>query len=114
MSDSGTFGVILPAAGSGTRFGGGDKLLLELGGKTVLQRSLGLFLDRPEVVCIVVVTGADRIGPYREHLGNPSRVDFVMGGAERWESVMNGLRHLAGLASPPTFVAVHDAARPLC
>jgi 2-C-methyl-D-erythritol 4-phosphate cytidylyltransferase len=108
-----TFAVIVPAAGSGKRFGGGDKLLAELGGESVLRRSVRLFASREDVGRVVVVTGADRIAAYRQHLGE-GKVGFVVGGAERWESVLNGLRHLAGLAGAERYVGVHDAARPLC
>ncbi|HVX83722.1 MAG TPA: 2-C-methyl-D-erythritol 4-phosphate cytidylyltransferase [Phycisphaerae bacterium] len=110
------FGVVIPAAGSGTRFarggGAGDKLLVDLCGRTVLQRAVGLFAGHPAVGAIVVVTGAERMGAYEEHLRGvagavPLRV--VEGGAERWQSVMRGLAALKGVG----FVAVHDAARPL-
>jgi 2-C-methyl-D-erythritol 4-phosphate cytidylyltransferase len=36
----------------------------------------------------------------------------VHGGAERFHSVLNGLRALAGHAAPGDWVLVHDAARP--
>ena len=108
------FAVILPAAGSGSRFGG-DKLLVDLAGQSVLRRSVRLFTSRADVSHIVLVTTAERMAPYREHLaGEARRVAFVAGGAQRWQSVLNGLRHLAGLADVPAFVGIHDAARPLC
>jgi 2-C-methyl-D-erythritol 4-phosphate cytidylyltransferase len=108
------FSVILPAAGSGSRFGGGDKLLTEIGGKSVLRRSFELFAWRKDVARIVIVTAAERMEGYREHLGNPGRLSMVAGGSERWESVVNGLRFLAGGEGVPRFVGIHDAARPLC
>ena len=114
------FAVILPAAGTGSRFGG-DKLLADLAGKSVLQRSVRLFTQRADVSHIVVVTSADRIETYSAHLGaEGERVAWVEGGAQRWQSVLNGLRYLAGVfaALPedkrPGYVGVHDAARPLC
>lgn len=109
------FGVILPAAGSGTRFGGGDKLLMDLAGQSVLQRSVSLFAGRPDVREFIIVTAPERFDAYRQHLADIRReIHFVPGGRERWESVMSGLHALAGLPDPPEFVAVHDAARPLC
>ena len=108
------FAVILPAAGAGSRFGG-DKLLSDLAGRSVLQRSVRLFTSRAEVTHLVVVTGKERIAAYREHLKEESgRVDFVIGGAQRWQSVLHGLRHLATLPDMPAWVGIHDAARPLC
>ncbi|HVS71322.1 MAG TPA: 2-C-methyl-D-erythritol 4-phosphate cytidylyltransferase [Phycisphaerae bacterium] len=110
------FGVVIPAAGSGTRFarggGAGDKLLVDLCGRTVLQRAVGLFAGHPAVGAIVVVTGAERMAAYEEHLRGvvgAAPLTVVEGGAERWQSVMRGLAALKGVR----FVAVHDAARPL-
>ncbi len=113
------FAVILPAAGTGTRFGG-DKLLVDLAGQSVLQRSLRLFTTRQDVTHVVIVTGKERLELYREHLAReiaeagPRRVELVIGGAQRWQSVLNGLKHLAGLPDMPAWVGIHDAARPLC
>lgn len=108
------FAVILPAAGSGTRFGG-DKLLVDLCGQSVLQRSVRLFTSRADVTHVVVVTAAARMEAYRDHLGtDASKVALVAGGAQRWQSVLNGLRHLATLPDMPAWVGIHDAARPLC
>jgi 2-C-methyl-D-erythritol 4-phosphate cytidylyltransferase len=111
-----SFAILLPAAGSGTRFGG-DKLLADLCGRTVLQRAVSLFASRNDVAMILIVTAADRFDPYKEHLGSivPPRVPlhFTAGGRERWESVLFGLRYLTKLTNAATHVAIHDAARPL-
>ncbi len=114
------FAVILPAAGSGTRFGqtggAGDKLLTDIGGRSVLQRSVGAFARRPDVEVIMIVTARDRFESYRDHLkgiAEGERLLMVEGGRERWESVVFGLRALAGRKQVARFVAVHDAARPL-
>jgi len=125
------FAVILPAAGTGSRFGGGDKLLAPLTDpaaqsppESVLQRTFNLFARHPDVSIILIVTAPDRFEPYRAHLAENStapksgdllgRLAFAPGGRERWESVLFGLRHLAALSAAPEFVAIHDAARPLC
>jgi 2-C-methyl-D-erythritol 4-phosphate cytidylyltransferase len=116
MHSSPDFGVVIPAAGSGSRFGGGDKLLVDLSGETVLHRAARLFADHVAVAAIIVVTAPDRIAPYQQHLADlaPGRsLRVVEGGRERWESVMLGLRALAAIPAAPRFVAVHDAARPL-
>jgi len=116
MNTNPTFGVVLPAAGSGARFGGGDKLLMDLAGRTVLERSVALFAARENVRKIVIVTAPNRFEPYRRQLAamiEPERLAFVAGGRERWESVFFGLRHLAAMENSPDFAAVHDAARPL-
>jgi 2-C-methyl-D-erythritol 4-phosphate cytidylyltransferase len=110
------FAAVLPAAGSGTRFGSGDKLLAPLGPCSALQRSVLLFVARPDIAQVVIVTAPERFDAYRQHLAaalSPdqlARLTFTPGGRERWESVLHGLRAVdAALA----FVAVHDAARPL-
>jgi 2-C-methyl-D-erythritol 4-phosphate cytidylyltransferase len=114
-----SFTVILPAAGNGTRFGSsggaGDKLMVDIGGSSVLQHSVAAFSQRADVVSIVIVTGPDRFSPYQGHLVSKvfdGKVTFVEGGRERWESVMFGLRQASALGGA-RYVAVHDAARPL-
>ncbi len=106
------FSVILPAAGSGNRFGG-DKLLADLCGRTVLARTVELFASRPDVEALVIATNPDRFSAYRTAV-SPERfrvpIHFTSGGVERWDTVYNAL------SSPMVstdFVAIHDAARPL-
>ncbi len=118
--------MILPAAGSGSRYaadgGGSDKLLADIVGQSVLQRSVGLFATRRDVGLIVIVTARERLDAYRQHLqsilgGSASAADrrlrFVAGGRERWESVLLGLRALKAEQHHAHYVAIHDAARPL-
>jgi 2-C-methyl-D-erythritol 4-phosphate cytidylyltransferase len=109
------FAAILPAAGRSARFGGGrDKLLEPVGGRSVIARSVGAFLARADVGCVVLPTNQrDRIEPVLQDLGAGAvdpRVVFCAGGASRAASVLAALR-----AVPARFewVAVHDAARPL-
>ncbi len=94
-------GVVLVAAGAGTRFGG-PKAFVELEGRSLLERSAEPFEGFPDRV--VVVRDEDR--PLIRLPG--WRV--VAGGARRRDSVKAGLEALA----PTTrFVLIHDAARPL-
>lgn len=104
-----TIGVIIAAAGRGTRLGTArPKPLLVLGGETLLARSLRVFLAYPGVASIVVVVSDPEA--FRLALGDlDRRVRLVAGGAERQDSVRAGLRALA----PTDLVLVHDAARPL-
>ncbi len=106
------FTVVLPAAGSGNRFGG-DKLLADLCGRTVLARTVELFASRSDVAALVIATNPDRFAAYRATV-SPDRfgvpIHFTPGGVERWDTVYNAL------SSPivsTDFVAIHDAARPL-
>ncbi len=48
-------GVVVAAAGSGTRLGRGSKALVRLNGRTTLARAVQLFLGLDEVSRIVVV-----------------------------------------------------------
>jgi len=94
-------GVILVAAGEGSRFGG-PKALVELAGKTLLERSataLGSFADRVAVLRAPDLDRADLPG-----------WTLVAGGARRRDSVAAGL---AALRPGSGIVLVHDAARPL-
>ena len=110
------FAVILPAAGSSTRFGGGSKLLAPLAdGLPVIARTLERFLSRDDVKLIVVATSAggqrfaDVPATLEQMLRDP-RVRRCDGGPSRAESVRNAL---ALVPADLEWVAVHDAARPL-
>ena len=54
-------GVIVAAAGSGSRLGRGSKALVRLNGRTTLARVLELFLALDEVDRIVVVGPPSRL-----------------------------------------------------
>ena len=53
--------AILVAAGSSSRMDGQDKLLAELGGMTVLERSALAFEQNDRISELVVVTRTDRL-----------------------------------------------------
>lgn len=102
--------VIIPAAGSGKRVGGGTaKQFLPLRGVPVLVRTVSLFAASPLVdEIIVVASDLERTAELVGHLPKVTRI--VEGGAERQESVYKGLEQVT---ARPRIVAVHDAARPL-
>ncbi|MBK9384397.1 MAG: 2-C-methyl-D-erythritol 2,4-cyclodiphosphate synthase [Planctomycetes bacterium] len=106
--------AIVPAAGSGTRFGAGrNKTLLLLEGEPLIAHVVRALGADPRVVEIVLVGKAAE----REELlraatrGCAPRVAlrWAAGGAERRDSVRNGLE-----AADPTseILLVHDGARP--
>ncbi len=104
--------AILVAAG-GSRRMGFDKLAADLGGESVLVRSLLALAACPEVAEIRVATAPEKVGAVTEsarRLRIATFVEAVPGGAERHLSV-----HAALERSDRTcpLVAVHDAARPL-
>lgn len=100
--------AILVAAGSSRRMGF-DKLAADLAGKPVLLRTLEAFAAAPSIDAIVIVGPAERCAELLE-MPWPKPVVRVDGGAERQESVANGL---AAVPAGTQVVAVHDAARPL-
>ena len=106
------FGAVLLAAGNSTRMGGSrSKVLEELGGRPALCRSLEV-LDRCPLIgeiCLVCreQDRADML-PLTSGLKTPVRV--VPGGAQRQDSVEQGVEALTG---PWEYVAIHDGARPL-
>lgn len=112
-------GIVVVAAGSGTRLGAGlPKAFARLAGRPLLRHALDR-VDRfrtavgpPGAVALVVVippamaTGfADR---YRSDLALGDDVAVVAGGTERGDSVLIGLR---ALPADVEIVLVHDAAR---
>jgi 2-C-methyl-D-erythritol 4-phosphate cytidylyltransferase/2-C-methyl-D-erythritol 2,4-cyclodiphosphate synthase len=103
-------GVIIVAGGRGQRVGGPiPKQLIDLGGRTVLQRSVAAFDAHPSVARIVVVLPADLVASGARLAGTSSRCTFVAGGERRQDSVRAGLDALADDAD---VVLIHDAARP--
>jgi 2-C-methyl-D-erythritol 4-phosphate cytidylyltransferase len=105
--------LVMPAAGAGRRFGTPlPKQYAQLMGRTVIEWSLAPFLDDrrcPEVVVAV--------GPEDEHWPRlasrlPRTVHTVTGGAQRSQSVRQGLAALEGRAAADDWVLVHDAVRP--
>lgn len=106
-------GVVIPAAGRSTRFGLGDKISQDVGGRPMLLRAVELFAKRDEVGAIVVAAPPDSLEEFRERWGTQlgfHGARIVAGGTvERWETVRNAL---AAVPEDCTHVAVHDAARP--
>jgi 2-C-methyl-D-erythritol 4-phosphate cytidylyltransferase len=107
------FGVIIPAAGRSRRFGLGDKLSQDVGGRPMLLRTVELFTRRDDVAAIVVAAPPEELDEFRTRFGTQlgfHGAKVVAGGTiERWETVRNAL---AAIPEDCTHVAVHDAARP--
>jgi 2-C-methyl-D-erythritol 4-phosphate cytidylyltransferase len=97
--------VIIPAAGSGARFGGDiPKQFRLLGGKPILQLVVERFLAHERVSRIVVAVAEILVSEAKQ----TERVKFVAGGATRQQSVTNALASIGD----EELVAVHDAVRP--
>ena len=104
--------VILPAGGIGTRLGHRTpKQFLRVAGAPILGLTLRHFLGHPGVRAIVVAAPAEHLERTRQLVGRTGRrrVEVVVGGATRQESVWNALQEAPGTAE---IVLVHDAVRP--
>jgi 2-C-methyl-D-erythritol 4-phosphate cytidylyltransferase/2-C-methyl-D-erythritol 2,4-cyclodiphosphate synthase len=103
--------AIIAAAGRGTRFGGDTpKQFLEIGGRSVLERSVRLFLEHHEVTDIVLALPADvASAPPAWIAGAGKPIAIAAGGARRQDSVAIAFDRVPDSAE---LVVVHDAARP--
>lgn len=91
---------------------GADKLFLELAGRPVIAHTWQKFNDAKCVDEIILVVGEGRQKDFEPlakkfHFKKPFRI--VVGGAERQDSVWNGLE---ALSSKAEIAVIHDAARP--
>ncbi|MCU7800638.1 MAG: 2-C-methyl-D-erythritol 4-phosphate cytidylyltransferase [gamma proteobacterium symbiont of Lucinoma myriamae] len=117
--------AVIPAAGVGKRMGSKiPKQYLPLAGKTVLEQTLNVFIQHPDISGIVLaVTKGD---PYwqeisvnynQEHFNQDNSnkekpIIIAPGGQERCHSVLNALNILSLHASDNDWALVHDVARP--
>lgn len=105
--------AIIVAAGKGTRMGPGvDKLFLEVAGRPVVAHTWQCFNDAASINDIVLVVRDGMQSAFAElaqqfNFTKPHR--FVIGGAERQDSVWNGLN---ALSAETEAVAIQDGARP--
>jgi 2-C-methyl-D-erythritol 4-phosphate cytidylyltransferase / 2-C-methyl-D-erythritol 2,4-cyclodiphosphate synthase len=110
--------AIVPAAGRGERFASSaqhhlPKQYTPILGSTVLEWSLRALLVEPRIHAIVVVLAAgDTHWPSVSARLNSPKLLTAIGGAQRQDSVINGLEFLAALAADDDWILVHDAARP--
>ena len=109
--------VLMPAAGTGSRFGGSQNKLFEmLNGRPIWQRTVERFAGRSDVRTIyLAVSPGDRPIFERQIDSMTGRRVVVEGGAERTDSVRNLMSAAASAADDHAdpLVAIHDAARPL-
>jgi 2-C-methyl-D-erythritol 4-phosphate cytidylyltransferase/2-C-methyl-D-erythritol 2,4-cyclodiphosphate synthase len=101
-------GVVIVAGGKGARIGADvPKQLLDLGGKTMLQRAIDAFDGNPRISEFVYVLAGD--GGFLTSISTASVWKHATGGPRRQDSVRNGLDQLS---SKIDVVLIHDAARP--
>jgi 2-C-methyl-D-erythritol 4-phosphate cytidylyltransferase len=106
--------ALLPAAGIGARMGSkGPKQYLNLAGRTMLWHAIHAFEAVEAISRTYVVLASDDChwgGHDWSGLGKLSVLRC--GGATRAETVLNGLRAVAGEVARDDWMLVHDAARP--
>lgn len=105
--------AIVVAAGKSKRFKNKtSKVLVNINSKPVIFYSLSVLGQHPDISEIIVVASSDNLkaiaGVIRKYKINKVK-DIVLGGKERKDSVLNGLRSLSKNASD---VLIHDGARP--
>src|SRR6187455_478216 len=101
-----TVTALIVAAGRGERLGGElPKQYRPLGGKPVLRWAVEALAGHPSIDQVRVVIGEGQNQMALDALSGLSVGDLVRGGAERSDSVLNGLKAIGDGA-----VLVHDAA----
>lgn len=101
--------AVVLAAGNGTRMGiDKSKLLIDIGGKTVIERSVAVFENMAEIDEIIVVCRECDVERFSELLPQDN-ITFVIGGKTRQESVKNAVETIDDC----DYIIIHDGARPL-
>lgn len=105
--------AVVPAAGVGRRMHTtAPKQYLRLAGRTVIEHTLDILLHHPRIQGVVVAISATDTHwsalPIAAHRG----LLQVTGGAERAQSVLQGLQALHESVHADDWVLVHDAVRP--
>jgi 2-C-methyl-D-erythritol 4-phosphate cytidylyltransferase len=116
MSDadapSGSVGVVIVAAGSGSRLGADvPKAFARVAGRPLLGYAVDAVRDLPDLASLVVVAPPLHLDPSRNIWAGvwlPDGAVVVAGGAERTDSVLAGIDALDAVCD---VVLVHDAAR---
>lgn len=107
--------AIVPAAGSGSRFGAEKpKQYLDLLGRPLIYHTLAALTAHPDIDRVwVVLSPDDEWWSHYDWSSLGAKLETVRcGGATRAESVTNGLKAAAMVAGDDDWVLVHDAARP--
>jgi len=107
------FVALVPAAGSGSRMGGGlPKQYLPLSGRPLIAHTLSALASHPRIDRVVLVLSPDDAHWASLVFDSDKLTVLRCGGETRAQSVTNGLQSLADVLKPDDWVLVHDAARP--
>jgi 2-C-methyl-D-erythritol 4-phosphate cytidylyltransferase/2-C-methyl-D-erythritol 2,4-cyclodiphosphate synthase len=103
--------VIIVAGGVGKRIGGElPKQYLQIGGETILEKTIKAFYSNSLVDNICVVIAKEHEQLFKAIKQKFERVEYCFGGVYRQDSVHEGLKFIEKYA--PDNVLIHDAARP--
>ena len=103
-------GAVIVAAGNASRMQGIDKIMADLGGMSVIARTVKAFQECDCISEIVIVTREDLIPAVTAACLGFEKVNAVVaGGDSRQESVNNGLN---ALSDKVKLAAIQDGARP--
>lgn len=106
------FHVLIAAGGSGTRLSAAtSKQYMEINGAPILRHTLNAFLSCPGLQSLRVIIDPTHRALYDAATRGLNLPPPISGGANRKESVFNGLRALSEIGSKD-IVLIHDAARP--
>lgn len=109
-----TVSVVIAAAGSGRRMGSGskNKVYIEIGGKTILERTFEAFENNTFVYRIFAAVREEDMDFCRENIlradCHPKLAGLIKGGPERCISVYKALAE----TGDGDIVLIHDGARP--
>lgn len=114
--------ALILAAGKGTRLGSAEnKVFRAVGGRSILERSVDVFVKCSNIDHIVIVADQDEINRVKclmEESYPGESIHVVKGGASRQESALSGLLAIERLFESPAssvsvrrIVLIHDAAR---
>ena len=110
--------AVVPAAGRGERFQKSaatqlPKQYANLSGRTVFEWTLATLIAEPRIAGVVVsLSKHDEEWPKVAARLQSKKIKICEGGAQRQDSVLNGLKFLRAEAQDSDWVLVHDAARP--
>lgn len=101
------YSLILLCAGSGKRTGlQYNKIFYKINGQTVYEMNISHFIDDERCQQIIVVTKKEEVDDLKSLLTS-EKIEYVLGGKERQDSVYEGLQHVKA-----DHVFIHDGARP--
>lgn len=110
--------AVIPAAGSGSRFGAPlPKQYLSINGLPLIRHAIDALLADARIARVIVVLSPDDRDWHADCMpaDKPERMSVIrVGGATRAESVLNGIKWLSEQIKSDSndWVLVHDAARP--